>query len=148
MAKAPGCSNQSPPPVGVFSLPQWFAQHSATTAASLIDPSKPPSVPHGRSPSRLTRWYVHEPPRSRLGYAVLFYLPALFLCGTVCLLAPRVAGAHPVWGLAGLKMTLASALLGELYSDKLVAGKRDTGSCSYATCTTRPTRLCCTCART
>ena len=57
------------------------------------------------------RWYANEPPRSRLGYAVLFYLPALFVCGVVYCIAPRAAGAHPVWGLAGLKMMLASAYL-------------------------------------
>ena len=49
-------------------------------------------------------FFKHEPPRSKLGYSILFYLPCLFLLSLTIMWLPYFASYSPLWGLVGIKM--------------------------------------------
>ena len=51
-----------------------------------------------------TEFFKHEPPRSKVGYTVLFYLPFLFTLSVCFLFLPYFASVSPLWAVAGIKM--------------------------------------------
>ena len=53
-------------------------------------------------------FFKNEPPRSRVGYTVLFYLPCLFALSLVFIFSTFFAGVSSLWSIVGLKMFSSS----------------------------------------